>query len=425
MSLFKKALILGSSSTAQEEAVVDEEGNLYYDAQEACLHPDASPDGGILCTDTEVMDRQRSAVIDIMKSLGRKLLSGKFDLLNISLPVKIFEPRSYLQKLCDPLVFPYMMEKAAAAKEPEERLKWVVTFFIAGYHRAFLTWSKPFNPILGETWHARLSDGTQAFMEQISHHPPISAFQIVGPGRRYYFHGHSKPTVTHKTNAITSYAVGERQVEFLDGTCIEVSFPEYNIRNIMSSSTTRADVSGKVEFVDRQNGLMANIQLGKVDGETGLLGRPDAVYGHLYRISIHPVHSRVSLQASDSWRSQSLRPRISHIKMKPSSSMNAFVLGNSNDRTESMHTGGDMHIPIATCSGNWLAYLDWDDERYWTLSEDTPDEWQTEEHVLPSDCSLRDDLKFLAQGDFALSQEAKDRMENDQRRDAKNRPVPT
>jgi len=45
-----------------------------------------------------------------------------------------------------------------------------------GIHIAFERWMKPFNPILGETWQARMEDGTSMCMEQISHHPPISAF---------------------------------------------------------------------------------------------------------------------------------------------------------------------------------------------------------------------------------------------------------
>lgn len=54
----------------------------------------------------------------------------------------------------------------------------------SGLHHAFENWRKPFNPILGETWQASLSDGTTMFMEQISHHPPVSAFHMEGPGAR-------------------------------------------------------------------------------------------------------------------------------------------------------------------------------------------------------------------------------------------------
>ena len=59
----------------------------------------------------------------------------------------------------------------------------------AGFHRAFERWAKPFNPILGETWQAGLADGSRICLEQISHHPPISAFQLAGPQGLYTFTG--------------------------------------------------------------------------------------------------------------------------------------------------------------------------------------------------------------------------------------------
>ncbi len=52
----------------------------------------------------------------------------------------------------------------------------------AGLNHGFDRWRKPFNPILGETWQASLSDGSAICIEQISHHPPVSAFHIEGPG---------------------------------------------------------------------------------------------------------------------------------------------------------------------------------------------------------------------------------------------------
>lgn len=55
--------------------------------------------------------------------------------------------------------------------------------FISGLQHSFQSWQKPFNPILGETFQADLSDGSTVAMEQISHHPPVSAFQLFGPGK--------------------------------------------------------------------------------------------------------------------------------------------------------------------------------------------------------------------------------------------------
>jgi hypothetical protein len=69
--------------------------------------------------------------------------------------------------------------------------------FVAGLQHCFQSWRKPFNPILGETWQAALSDGTALFLEQISHHPPISAFQMFGPGALLPFTYHAWTAQPH------------------------------------------------------------------------------------------------------------------------------------------------------------------------------------------------------------------------------------
>ena len=45
----------------------------------------------------------------------------------------------------------------------------------------------PLNPLLGETVQREMEDGTKYYAEQISHHPPITAFQLVGPEESYAF----------------------------------------------------------------------------------------------------------------------------------------------------------------------------------------------------------------------------------------------
>ena len=58
-------------------------------------------------------------------------------------------------------------------------MKLLVAFVVGGLRRQTST-LKPFNPIMGETFQANLA-GTQVFVEQISHHPPISCWQVTRP----------------------------------------------------------------------------------------------------------------------------------------------------------------------------------------------------------------------------------------------------
>ena len=60
-----------------------------------------------------------------------------------------------------------------------------VTKFFTGIAPLHLNIAKPFNPILGETFEARIG-GIPVYMEQISHHPPISAVYMKTDTFRFY-----------------------------------------------------------------------------------------------------------------------------------------------------------------------------------------------------------------------------------------------
>lgn len=49
--------------------------------------------GGLVCTDEEAMERQKGVLVDVVKQLAVTLLKG-LTIAHISLPIKIFEPRS-------------------------------------------------------------------------------------------------------------------------------------------------------------------------------------------------------------------------------------------------------------------------------------------------------------------------------------------
>jgi hypothetical protein len=51
------------------------------------------PQGGLICTDQEAMERQKGVLVNIVKQLALNFLKG-LTITHISLPIKIFEPRS-------------------------------------------------------------------------------------------------------------------------------------------------------------------------------------------------------------------------------------------------------------------------------------------------------------------------------------------
>lgn len=70
---------------------------------------------------------------------------------------------------------------------------------------------------------ASLPDGTRIFIEQICHHPPVTAFEMIGPNGSYAFDGLSQPGASFKGNSVKTRAAGYRRVSFRDGSVITVS----------------------------------------------------------------------------------------------------------------------------------------------------------------------------------------------------------
>ncbi|KAJ6665170.1 hypothetical protein lerEdw1_004218 [Lerista edwardsae] len=99
------------------------------------------------------------------------------DLSKVSMPVELNEPLNTLQHLCEELEYSELLDKAAESDDPYERMVLVAAFATSGYASTYYrAGSKPFNPVLGETYECIREDkGFRFFSEQVSHHPPISA----------------------------------------------------------------------------------------------------------------------------------------------------------------------------------------------------------------------------------------------------------
>ncbi|XP_058045624.1 oxysterol-binding protein-related protein 6 isoform X5 [Ahaetulla prasina] len=99
------------------------------------------------------------------------------DLSKVSMPVELNEPLNTLQHLCEELEYSELLDKAAETDDPYERMVLIAAFATSGYASTYYrAGSKPFNPLLGETYECIREDkGFRFFSEQVSHHPPISA----------------------------------------------------------------------------------------------------------------------------------------------------------------------------------------------------------------------------------------------------------
>lgn len=121
--------------------------------------------------------RDPNARINVWELLKNSV--GK-DISRIAMPVYLNDPVSMLQKIAELLEFADFLRLANECTDPHLRLVYIAAFFFAVNPYTIPRLKKPFNPILGETF--EFSQGGIHFIaEQVSHHPPISAFYCESP----------------------------------------------------------------------------------------------------------------------------------------------------------------------------------------------------------------------------------------------------
>ena len=116
------------------------------------------------------------------------------ELSTITMPVIFNEPLSFLQRLTEFMEHAYLTHKASSFADPVERMQWVAAFAVSAVASQCKRTGKPFNPLLGENYELVRDDlGFRLISEQVSHHPPISAFHAEGVNNDFIFHGSIYP----------------------------------------------------------------------------------------------------------------------------------------------------------------------------------------------------------------------------------------
>lgn len=99
----------------------------------------------------------------ILSDLTRKLL------FVFCLQVNFSEPLSMLQRLTEEFEYADCLDRAAACEDSAEQLVHVAAFTISAYSTTINRTTKPFNPLLGETYECDRTDdlGWKSFAEQV------------------------------------------------------------------------------------------------------------------------------------------------------------------------------------------------------------------------------------------------------------------
>ena len=103
--------------------------------------PEAGPNGGIPLVDDQVLNKLRAVGKEIIKSLGREILRGNFNLTTVSFPIKCMQPTTTLHNTLKSMTLgPLFFTKAGLTSNPIERLKFLACGTMGTYRNtsAFL-----------------------------------------------------------------------------------------------------------------------------------------------------------------------------------------------------------------------------------------------------------------------------------------------
>ncbi|GBM47279.1 Oxysterol-binding protein-related protein 11 [Araneus ventricosus] len=175
------------------------------------------PSGEI--SDNEEVEEKAASIEGERHSVLMNLMSQLklgVDLTNIVLPSFVLEPRSVLEMFADSFRHPDLLVRIPDCSTPEARMVAVVQWFLTAVHasRESSSSKKPYNPILGEmfrcSWNLYDDKENESLenmykvtyvSEQVSHHPPISAFYVECPKKKISVNAH----ICIKSNFLTSY----------------------------------------------------------------------------------------------------------------------------------------------------------------------------------------------------------------------------
>ena len=318
--------------------------------------PGANQYGGIDFNNSEVTSQIRSTGTEIIYQVGKKILSGDFNLTTISFPIRVMIPISMVQACAYSLFqLPFYMY-LAQGKDVVERLKYTLVATISSFFcSAFFL--KPLNPVLGETFEGYFSDGSKFYVEQSSHHPPISHYEVYGFDNSYYYAGYSNFSSSAGLNSVNVTNKGKRFLRFKDG--VQFDFEFFN--ELFSNSfwgVLKTETLGVVKYIEKRFNVSCSVEIGQRKGELS-----DFLYGEIM------VENKV----------------------------------------------------VSVMKGNYMSHIEFDGVRYWDIRQNFPIKIIEKCNNLPSSSLFRQDRILLEKGNLVEAQENKEKIENLQRYDRKLR----
>lgn len=210
-------------------------------------------------TEEEIPPTFKNLIFTLLKQVKPGM-----DLSRLVLPTFILEPRSTLEKLTDFLTHSEILAEVPKLKNPQDRMITFLKWYFSGFYIKPEGVKKPYNPILGEVcrcmWEHQNGTKTFYISEQVSHHPPISAFYASNRKEGFIING----SILFSSKFLGTYAAS-----ILDGFAsvyilpydeeYEITFPSAHAKGFLFGKLIM-ELVGLVTVTCRKTGYKAEIE---------------------------------------------------------------------------------------------------------------------------------------------------------------------
>uniref|UniRef100_A0A6Q2XN55 Oxysterol-binding protein n=1 Tax=Esox lucius TaxID=8010 RepID=A0A6Q2XN55_ESOLU len=350
-----------------------------------------------------------------------------FELSKITMPIVFNEPLSFLQRITEYMEHTYLINKACSLSNSIERMQAVAAFAVSAVASQWDRTGKPFNPLLGETYELiREDQGFRLISEQVSHHPPISAFHAESLTGDFVFHGSIYPKLKFWGKSVEAEPKGTITLELLKhGEVYTWTNPFCCVHNVILGKLW-IEQYGTVEILNHSTGDkcvlnfkpcgMFGKELHKVEGyiQDKSKKKRCVIYGKWTECmwSVDP-------QAYESNRKAEKKGELKKLKSQ-------VGLTADNDDADDMP---EVQETVAVIPGSTLLWRISSRPQHsatmynftnfaMSLNELEPGMLAT---LAPTDCRLRPDIRAMENGDMDEASREKERLEEKQRSARKHR----
>ncbi|XP_046986423.1 oxysterol-binding protein-related protein 8 [Schistocerca americana] len=255
-------LSLSDSDSEGSTGKRDEVGDLLDDPPETIyVHHEERPEefGSAGEQVEELAEENKSLIWYLVKQVRPGM-----DLSKVVLPTFILEPRSFLDKLSDSYYHADILSQAVLEDDAFTRMKGVVKWYLSGLYKKPKGLKKPYNPILGETfrcyWEHPNSSRTFYIAEQISHHPPVSAFYVTNRRDGFCISASILAKSKFYGNSTSAILDGVAVLTFLPrGEDYSITIPYAHCKGILMGTLTM-ELGGKVTIECEKTGYRTEIE---------------------------------------------------------------------------------------------------------------------------------------------------------------------